>query len=240
MIRRSPATMIMTDPIQLTDAAKHYEELPHQVDAWDWLQDQLTPSQLHWFGVLYRSAPAPAPAGTIIQDVPYFYQLDNRSGQGERECFSSSCAMLAAHFGKVKTDDEYNTRRRGYGPTTDARAQVMTLQSYGLKPTYAQNWTAEMVKAEVKAGRPVAVGWLHHGPATAPRGGGHWSVIVGYDDEAQQWIHNDPNGEADLVAGAYVSNDIRRGVYVRYSYKNFDPRWTVAKPADGWVMACSG
>jgi len=228
----------MTAPIQLTNAAKYYEGLPHQVEAWDWLQEQLAPQQLEQFAKRYRAAPAPA--GTIIQNVPYFYQLDNSSGQGERECFSSSCAMLAAHFGKVKTDDQYNQRRALYGDTTDARSQVMALQSYGLKPIYAQNWTAEMVKSEIRSGRPVAVGWLHRGPVSNPSGGGHWSVIVGFDDQAQQWIHNDPNGEANLVNGGYVSNDLGLGAYVRYSYKNFDPRWTVANPADGWVMACSG
>jgi hypothetical protein len=33
--------------------------------------------------------------GTYSLKVPYEYQLDNKSGTGYRECFSSSCAMVA-------------------------------------------------------------------------------------------------------------------------------------------------
>jgi hypothetical protein len=43
-----------------------------------------------------------------ILNVPYEYQLDNSSGTGYRECFSSSCAMIARYYGKVKSDDDYN------------------------------------------------------------------------------------------------------------------------------------
>ena len=61
--------------------------------------------------------------------VPYFKQLDNYSGTGWRECFSSSCAMLAAFYGKVKSDDEYNVRRALYGDTTSVTAQLSALKS---------------------------------------------------------------------------------------------------------------
>lgn len=53
-----------------------------------------------------------------------------------------------------------------------------------------------MLEAEIQAGRSVAVGWLHHGPATAPTGGGHWSVVIGCTETVA--IHHDPNGEAAI------------------------------------------
>jgi hypothetical protein len=42
--------------IQLTDAAKYYKELPHQMAAFNWLQDCLSSEQLEEFADIYRSA----------------------------------------------------------------------------------------------------------------------------------------------------------------------------------------
>jgi len=47
--------------IKLTDAAKHYKELPHQIAAWNALQGLLTPAQLSDFAELYRAALQPLP-----------------------------------------------------------------------------------------------------------------------------------------------------------------------------------
>ena len=34
--------------IKLSDAAKYDKQLPHQLAAWNWLQEQLTKEQVHW------------------------------------------------------------------------------------------------------------------------------------------------------------------------------------------------
>jgi hypothetical protein len=47
-----------------------------------------------------------------------------------------------------------------------------------------------------------------------------------------------PNGEADLVAGEYVSNAIRSGQGLRYSEHTWGRRWMVEGPGPGpgwWV-----
>ena len=64
--------------------------------------------------------------------MPYFKQLDNESGTGYRECFSSAAAMVAAYYKKVETDDEYNKIRAKYGDTTSVEAQLAALRSLGL------------------------------------------------------------------------------------------------------------
>ena len=46
--------------IQLRDAAKFDEQLEHQIDAWNWLQAQLTPETLESFAVKYRKKPLPS------------------------------------------------------------------------------------------------------------------------------------------------------------------------------------
>jgi len=167
-------------------------------------------------------------------NVPYFYQYDNKSGTGYRECFSSSCAMLAAYLGKVKSDDEYNLIRQHYGDTTSSTAQLGALSRLGLHPSFLTNGTASRLKAEIDKGYPVAVGWIHKGRVSAPTGGGHWSVIVGYDDTG--FLVHDPSGEADLVHGGYVN--YTQGEYIHYSYKNWLQRWEIDGPGTGWYMTC--
>jgi len=168
----------------------------------------------------------------VLLKVPYEYQNDNVSGTGYRECFSSSCAMLARYHGKVKSDDAYNAVRAKFGDTTDSQAQLAALRSLGLQARFVTNAAPGLLDLELRAGRPVAVGWLHHGPYNAPTGGGHWSVVIGFDPG--YWILNDPNGEADLINGGYVNHT--KGAGVKYSRQRFDRRWMVDGAATGWAI----
>jgi hypothetical protein len=215
--------------IRLASAAKFYKEESHQLAAWNWLQEQLTETELEEFAELYRAAPASKPSNPLM--VPYFSQRDNASGQGNRECFSSSCAMVAAYYGKVKGDDEYNVIRARFGDTTNADAQVKALQSLGLKASFITDGTEALLQNEIKEGRPVAVGWLHYGPSSAPIGGGHWSVVVGFNSQA--YIHNDPFGKANIINGGYLSAS--GGNNVSYGKTNWLPRWRV-NGTGGWAI----
>ena len=54
--------------IQLRDAAKHFKQLPHQLAAWDWLQERLSKEALEQFAELYRADPVakdPLPAAWL-------------------------------------------------------------------------------------------------------------------------------------------------------------------------------
>ena len=168
----------------------------------------------------------------VLLKVPYEYQNDNKSGTGYRECFSSSCAMIAKFYGKVKSDDEYNAIRSKFGDTTDSQAQLAALRSLGLQARFVTNAATGLLDLELRANRPVAVGWLHQGPYNAPTGGGHWSVLIGFDPG--YWILNDPNGEADLINGGYVNHT--KGAGVKYSRQRFDRRWMVDGAATGWAI----
>jgi hypothetical protein len=179
------------------------------------------------------------PAVLVRNPLPVKWQsqLDNKSGTGYRECFSSSCAMLAMFWGKVVNDDAYNAIRAKYGDTTSAQAQLSALRSLGLKADFHTDGTPKALEREIDAGRPVAVGWLHRGPVSAPSGGGHWSVVIGYTAAAVSgsWIHNDPNGEALLVQGGYAKNT--KGAGLIYSRKNWNPRW-MPGGSGGWYLTC--
>lgn len=232
----------MPSAIRLTDAFRAYQDLPHQIAAAQWLDDHLTAEQRTQFQEMFRADPpvkagsSPSPgvvSSSVLLQVPYEYQNDNRTGSGYRECFSSSCAMVARFFGRVTSDDQYNQVRARYGDTTDAAAQLAALKSLGLQASFRQDGKAEDLERILREGRPVPVGWLHHGTPAQPSGGGHWSVVIGYDPQA--FTFNDPNGEANLLAGGYVNTGPSAGRAVRYSRKNWLPRWRVGGTG-GWYF----
>ena len=171
----------------------------------------------------------------VLLAVPYEAQNDNASGTGYRECFSSSAAMVARYYGKITSDDAYNKFRAKYGDTTDAQAQVSALKALGLKARFLTNCTVALLEAELDAGRPVLVGWLHKGPVSAPSGGGHWSVVIGYTPTA--FIHNDPNGQANLTAGGYLNST--KGKAVTYNRSTWLKRWLVEGANSGWALLVS-
>ena len=216
---------------------KYYSQQEHQIRAVDnlyaSLEDSLKDDGSEWVKI-YRQTPKPTPTPDSSNplDVPYQSQLDNESGTGYRECFSSSCAMVAMYYGKIENDDAYNLVRQKYGDSTDAAAQVQALRELGLEARFVTNGTTDDLRRLIDEGRPVPVGWLHKGPVGAPTGGGHWSVIIGYKDST--WIVNDPNGEASLVGGGYTDN--KDGSNQKYSYKNWNPRWIVGGEGDGWYL----
>ena len=164
-------------------------------------------------------------------NVPWFDQLSMDDGQGWRDCFSASSAMLAAYWGKEPNEDDYNALRGHYGDSTSAEAQLAALRHLGLKAEFRTDGTLQTLKSEIDAGRPVAVGWLHHGPPSAPSGGGHWTVVIGYDNNGV--IMNDPYGSCDLVNGGYPAN--HNGAHQHYSYANWEPRWR-PQGSGGWYL----
>lgn len=68
--------------IRLADAAKHYKELPHQIAAWNALQEALTPRQLEDFAELYRADP-PNKQSPFSPSSPFSYQVTPHVTYGE-------------------------------------------------------------------------------------------------------------------------------------------------------------
>lgn len=238
----------MADPIRLLDAFRAFKDLPHQIAAAQWLDDHLTADQRQQFEEMFRadpplkpgSSPTPSkPPASVVLQVPYEYQNDN-GATGWRECFSSSCAMVARFWrpNLVANDQAYNQIRARFGDTTDAGAQLRALGSLGLQASFRQTGEAGTLERLLREGRPVPVGWLHKGPVSSPSGGGHWSVVIGFDVEA--FLHHDPNGEADLVNGGYVSTKADAGRNIRYSRRNWLRRWEADGRGSGWYLDVKG
>jgi len=169
--------------------------------------------------------------------VPYYSQRDSQvAGQASRMCFSSSCAMLVATLrpgllSGPNGDDQYLKRVMQFGDSTDAAAQIKALASYGIKATFRQDCTWSDLEQQIAKGVPVPCGFLHHGPSSAPTGGGHWLIVIGTTPTAV--IVNDPWGEMLVAEGTYAGN---RGAGLAYSRKNWGPRWMVEGPGTGWAI----
>ena len=124
--------------------------------------------------------------------VPYYSQRDSATWQGGRMCFSSTCAMAAQFLkpgclaGRGQPDDRYLTIVGQFGDTTEPAAQVKALALLGIRAEFCQDGSIATLQEQLRAGKPVPVGWLHKGPVSAPSGGGHWSLVVGWDPKTRQ------------------------------------------------------
>ena len=175
--------------------------------------------------------------------MPYFRQLDNKTGTGNRECFSSSVAMVAAFYRRVKTDDEYNEIRAQFGDTTSVEAQLAALRSLGLEAEFRKDGDADMVELEIESGRPVLIAYLDKGnmlrgepPMCSSNGCGHWVVVSGYAKNSNdpEWIVQDPRGYPEMEKGGHSNPHLGRNVRVRQAVLH--QRWQAEGPGTGWVI----
>lgn len=225
--------LLLVVALALLPFFQFFRGTPHQLAAVKQLEESLPEGVLdedaEWFEAWKASG--------IEQQVwtPYYHQLDNESGYGVRECFSSSAAMVASFHDKISSDDNYNKIRAQIGDTTSVQAQVATLRSLGLHAEFVQDANSDLIEEELTIGNPVMVGWLHKGDllrGQLPMGTGHWSVIVGFNRD--EWIMHDPMGFPLLERGGHDTK--KSGEYVRVSRPAFHQRWQVEGPNSGWAI----
>ncbi|MBK6265940.1 S-layer homology domain-containing protein [Marivirga sp. S37H4] len=149
---------------------------------------------------------------TIIQDVPYFYQLAN-SYNGPGSCQNTSLAMVLNYYGGNVTPDILSNY---YG--TDKAQTVAGLEDLFNKEAVYMGLDVRIKGTEfgsltkmnesLAAGKPV----IAHGYTT---GYGHILVFVGFD--GTYYYANDPFGKWDQVAysSGYV-NTSTAGKYIKY------------------------
>lgn len=170
----------------------------------------------------------------IIKGVPFINQRVLPGG--ESLCFTATSGMLLQHLEDISIYT-YNNIRAKYGSSTHASSQLGALQSLGYNAHYTTSLTVEKAKELLLRDIPVGVGWLHHGHVSYPTGFGHWSVIYGFDSTG--WYVRDPYGDPDLVNGGWINRNLPEVPYgksVKYSYKNFNPRWQVEGNGTGYAL----
>jgi hypothetical protein len=234
--------MAAFDANKFIDFIKYFDEHnPNHVKAMKEVANILGPTLLNddaQWAKTYRSKVQPASVSSVLA-VPYYSQRDNYR-DASRTCFSSSCAMLCKFLrpDSIKGDDDYIREVFKRGDTTDAAVQVQTLKHFGISSKFVTNGTFAMVDSQLAKGIPVPVGILHHGPGSAPSGGGHWLIIIGKEPDIHApggcwYIVNDPWGELDNATGTYPST---KGAKLKYSKKMLTQRWTVEGDASGWAI----
>ena len=140
-------------------------------------------------------------------------------------------------MGGIGDDTDYLSVVRRHGDTTSQATHQAALKELGVKARFVQNCSASQAQGEIRAGLPLAMGYLHRGPVTAPAGGGHWLACCGFD--AHAWSVMDPFGELDLINGGWLRSGGTSGQSRRYSYKNFNPRWLVENQSSGYAWLFS-
>lgn len=165
----------------------------------------------------------------LLVNVKQFYpQTDSETSQADRMCRSSTVAM-GIKFLKpnslrgVNGDDKYLQKLLTFGDTTFPEPHVKAAATYNVGLVNYTNGVIEDLLSELRAGYPVGVAILHHGPVDAPRGGGHWMLLVGATET--HGIFHDPYGELDNVNGGYDRIG-PFGKFIKYSWINWLKRWS--------------
>ena len=216
-------------------------DVPHRAAAVKILEDAL-PQELLDEDAAWVQAWKASGIDQEIYMPRYFRQLDLAGG--ERKCFTSAAAMIAAHAKRVNTQEQYESVLRPFGDTTSVGAHVKALTSLGLTVTFTQSANAEDVMEAIDSGIPVMVGWLHQGnmlqgeaPMCSSVGCGHWSVIHGYFERYGQdpgWLMSDPAGMPDIGRGGH--NAALSGYRVSVRQAAFRERWQIDGPRSGWAI----
>ena len=248
-------TMANASPIALHQLFRYWRALPHQSAAVVELEADLAASgyavamrrDRPWFATWSQDGkqaepvepPAALPTNPLA-GFPYFSQINASDGpEGWRQCQSSAVAMCLAYLGVggIKDDTDYLKIVRRHGDTTSQAAHQKALKELGVKARFTNECSASQAQAEIRAGLPLAMGYLHRGPVGAPSGGGHWLACYGFD--AHGWSVMDPFGELDLVRGGWLRSGGTSGRGLRYSYRNFNPRWLAEGAGSGWAWLFS-
>ena len=132
----------------------------------------------------FREKEGPPSESSNPLDVKYFWQQDN-GPEGWRQCQTSSIAMCLNYLKVpgINDDVDYLKIVQKYGDTTLQSSHQQALKSLGVPAKFKTDGSKESLIARIKAGFPVPIGLLHHGPVSAPSGGGHYIVAHGVFDD---------------------------------------------------------
>lgn len=191
---------------------------------------EILSEQAEWARTFSSRAKGPNPLAR-----PYFWQSDN-GPEGWRQCQTSAIAMeLAGQGVRGITDDlDYLRIVNRFGDTTVQESHRKALETLKVKASFSKLWAPNTIKACIGRGVGFVAGILHHGPNTAPTGGGHYVLVIGTTE--RHYICHDPFGELDMVGGGWVSRAKGAGKLIRYTQANFHRRWDVKGERWGWVI----
>ena len=137
--------------------------------------------------------------------VKHYTQCDNKGGRGYRECFKTSCTMLADYLtgGKLSSikdqrglpepEDAYQSFMGG--DTTLAEVHIAALKQIGIEAYFSQSASVRDVESSLDCGIPVPIGVKY-------KDGGHWLFVNGRGPKG--WDVLCPYGLRDGATNAWV------------------------------------
>jgi ABC-type bacteriocin/lantibiotic exporter with double-glycine peptidase domain len=155
------------------------------------------------------------PSKHEIEGVPIYRQ-------GRRDCGPTSLSMMFNFYGKNTTKDEI--AKWIMGPKSVKSEDMEDYAKRNKLNVYVfKGKDTKKIKYLLVQGYPLIVlgiipnGWCR---GSAPVGNGHYVVLVGYDEEAQQFIINEPGP----------------GMKVEISYTTFKEFHSNNRTSSGWTL----
>ncbi|MEL7510337.1 MAG: peptidoglycan-binding protein [Cyanobacteria bacterium J06554_1] len=148
----------------------------------------------------------PSPdADAFTLPVNHYAQIDNSGGEGPRECFMTSCTMLADYITngrlsrerKEKRFDEPEDAYFQYmdGDTTISSVHERALKKMGIDAYFSDRASIQDVESALYCGIPVPIG-------TQYKASGHWVVVNGRGPKG--WDILCPNGIRDGKSSNWI------------------------------------
>lgn len=168
----------------------------------------------------------------IVLPVSYYYQTDNPTGTGWRECCATSNAMMANALLNGWFDAEaqrekigqpemiYLDRLANYGDTTDHAANTKTLRSFGIDSYWSTSLTLEDYYLSISNGIPMVMGLAYKGPDQ-----GHIVCGIGIKRKKRVAIVHDPYGARLGPTDEWLSNLPEAGKADVYGFETLEELW---------------
>jgi hypothetical protein len=157
--------------------------------------------------------------GSKILNVPYKCQNDPDANLKRTDCGPCCIAMILGGTGQQVTTNAVVAAANQQGDNGLMQSQVINAaRAFGLAMDWKQGFTLDDLKRFIDNGQPpIALVKYANLPERVDKGstGGHYVVVVGYDDAAQRIFINDP----DYFPGT------SGGFQKAYSYQTWMSAW---------------
>jgi hypothetical protein len=157
--------------------------------------------------------------GSKILNVPYKCQNDPDANLKRTDCGPCCIAMILGGLGQQVTTNAVVAAANQQGDNGLMQTQVVAAaRAFGLQMDWAQGFTLDGLKKLIDNGQPpIALVKYANLPERVDKAstGGHYVVVVGYDDDTQRIFINDP----DYFPGT------NGGFQKAYSYPTWMSAW---------------
>jgi len=179
---------------------------------------------------------------TVTLPASYYYQTDNPSGYGYRECCATSTAIMlnyllngkldatAAKKSIAQPESIYLDVLKNYGDTTDHSANTEALKEFGIESYWSTSLTFDDYYLSIRNSIPLVMGLDYKGPDH-----GHIVCGVGFQLRDKVIVH-DPYGAREGTTDYWLSNLPEAGKFDEYAIGSMTKLWLIGGVGWGRVV----